>query len=147
MSPYTGRIHLYSCILGTDTRPRPLFENFRPEELELLSSLADDDKKKEISIKDNPAYIHALLEFSNEWKKLRPIERKKLLGKPLQLPLAVELCYLSESNSYNNKVCMLQFELPSICFSHLNLYCLSFVKKFFAFGIYMWNNTFSDRDY
>lgn len=107
VSSYTGRVHLYTCILGTDTRPRPLFENFRPEEIELLSSLADDDeKKKDISVMDKPANMHALLEFLNEWKKLRPIERKKLLGKPLQLPLSVELCYLNESTSHNNKVCV-----------------------------------------
>ncbi|XP_054821419.1 uncharacterized protein LOC129320183 isoform X2 [Prosopis cineraria] len=104
VSPYTGRIHLYTCILGTDTRPRPLFKNFRPEELELLSSFSDDDKKKkEISVRGSPAFTNALLEFSNEWKKLRPIEQKKLLGKPLQLPLAVELCYLSETSSHNKK--------------------------------------------
>ena len=109
MSPYTGRIHLYSCILGTDIRPRPLYENFQPEELELLSPVGNDEKKKIefVSVKDNPAYRHSLLEFANEWKNLRPIERKKLLGKPLQLPLAVELCYLSESNNHNNKVCTL----------------------------------------
>ncbi|XP_061358893.1 uncharacterized protein LOC133303060 isoform X2 [Gastrolobium bilobum] len=105
VSPYTGRIHLYTCILGTDTRPQPLHKNFRPEELELLSSVADDEKRKIefVSIKDNPAYRHALLDFANEWKNLRSIERKKLLGKPLQLPLAVELCYLNESNNHNNR--------------------------------------------
>ncbi|KAI9117591.1 hypothetical protein K1719_011757 [Acacia pycnantha] len=100
VSPYTGRVHLYTCILGADTRPRPLCKNFRPEELELLSSISDDDKKKE-TIGDNPAFANALLGFLNEWKKLRPIERRKLLGKPLQLPLAVELCYLSESSSHD----------------------------------------------
>lgn len=68
---------------------------------------ADADEKRCIesaSVKDNPAYRNALLDFSNEWKNLRPIERNKLLGKPLQLPLAVELCYLSESTNHNNKV-------------------------------------------
>lgn len=106
MSPYTGRIHLYTCVLGTDARPQPLYQNFRPEELELLSS-ADADEKQNIEsvcVKDNPAFRNALLDFANEWKSLRPIERKKLLGKPLQLPLAVELCYLIESNNHNNKV-------------------------------------------
>ncbi|XP_028753666.1 DNA annealing helicase and endonuclease ZRANB3 isoform X2 [Neltuma alba] len=104
VSPYTGRIHLYTCVLGADTRPKPLCKNFRPEELELLSSLSDGDKKKkEISMGDSLAFTTALLGFLNEWKKLRPIERKKLLGKPLQLPLAVELCYLSETSSHNNK--------------------------------------------
>lgn len=112
MSPYTGRIHLYTCILGTDKRPQPLHENFRPEELELLSSVADDEKQAHdekqktefVTVKDNPAYRHALMAFAEEWKNLRSIERRKLLGKPLQLPLAVELCYLSESNNHNNKV-------------------------------------------
>lgn len=106
MSPYTGRIHLYTCVLGKDARPQPLYENFRPEDLELLSP-ADDDEKKGIefaSVKDNPAYRTALLDFANEWKSLRSIERNKLLGKPLQLPLAVELCCLNESNSHNKKV-------------------------------------------
>ncbi|RHN66007.1 putative calcium/calmodulin-dependent protein kinase chromatin remodeling SNF2 family [Medicago truncatula] len=107
VSPYTGRIHLYTCILGKDARPQPLYENFRPEDLELLSPAdADADEKRCIesaSVKDNPAYRNALLDFSNEWKNLRPIERNKLLGKPLQLPLAVELCYLSESTNHNNK--------------------------------------------
>ncbi|XP_057443109.1 uncharacterized protein LOC130734619 isoform X2 [Lotus japonicus] len=105
VSPYTGRVHLYACVLGTDTRPQPLYENFRPEELELLSSAAVDEKQsvESLSVKDNPAYRHALLDFANEWKNLRSIERKKLHGKPLQLPLAVELCYLSESNNHNKK--------------------------------------------
>ncbi|KAK7304668.1 hypothetical protein VNO77_42553 [Canavalia gladiata] len=105
VSSYTGRIHLYTCILGTDKRPQPLYENFRPEELELLSSVADEEKQKMefVSVKDNPAYRHALLAFTEEWKNLRSIERRKLLGKPLQLPLTVELCYLNESNNHNNK--------------------------------------------
>lgn len=106
VSPYTGRIHLYTCNPGTDVRPQPLYESFRPEDLELLSP-SDADEKWDIesaSVKDNPAYRNALLDFANEWKNLRSIERRKLLGKPLQLPLAVELCYLSESNNHNSKV-------------------------------------------
>lgn len=101
---------MYTCILGTDKRPQPLYENFRPEELELLGPIAPDqkqvhDEKQKIeSVKDNPSYRHALLAFAEEWKNLRSIERRKLIGKPLQLPLAVELCYLSESNNYNNNV-------------------------------------------
>jgi hypothetical protein len=92
--------------LGKDARPQPLCENFRPEDLELLSPADADEKQgtESTSVKDNPAYRNALLDFSNEWKNLRSIERNKLLGKPLQLPLAVELCYLSESNNHNNKV-------------------------------------------
>lgn len=103
MSQYTGRIHLYSCISGEDSRPRPLFENFRPEELESLNSSAAESIKGTISnsFKDNPAYLHALLAFNKEWKKLRPIEQKKLIGKPLQLPLTVELCYLCEGTNHD----------------------------------------------
>lgn len=102
VSQYTGRIHLYSCISGRDSRPKPLFENFRPEDLESenFPSAINKDTVSE-SVKDNPAYRHALLEFVNEWNKLRPIEQKKLFGKPLQLPLSVELCYLSENISHN----------------------------------------------
>jgi hypothetical protein len=32
-------------------------------------------------------------------KSLRPINLRKLLGKPLQLPLSLELCYLKNSIS------------------------------------------------
>lgn len=106
MSQYTGRIHLYSCISGEDSRPSPLFENFRPEELESLNSPAADSIKDRAlnSLKDNPAYLHALLAFIEEWKNLRPIEQKKLLGKPLQLPLNVELCYLYEGINHDIRV-------------------------------------------
>lgn len=123
VSPYTGRVHMYTCVLGTDIRPRPLHKNFRPEELELLDSLSDDIKKKEI-MGGNPAFTNALLGFLNEWKQLRPIERKKLLGKPLQLPLTVELCYLSETNSHDKKVCITRMPLFFCCFFHLNLFYL-----------------------
>ncbi|KAM1081096.1 hypothetical protein EV1_015507 [Malus domestica] len=103
VSQYTGRIHLYSCISGEDSRPRPLFENFRPEELEALNSTAADNIKGTSFkfLKENPGYLHALLAFIEEWKKLRPIEQKKLLGKPLQLPLTIELCYLCEGINHD----------------------------------------------
>lgn len=92
--------------MGKDARPQPLNENFRPDDLELLSPADADEKRciESASVKDNSVYRNALLDFANEWKNLRSIERNKLLGKPLQLPLAVELCYLSESNNHNNKV-------------------------------------------
>ncbi|KAK6920937.1 HNH endonuclease [Dillenia turbinata] len=104
VSQYTGRIHLYSCISGCDSRPRPLFENFRPEDLDLLNPPTADDSKKENTkfIKDNPAYKHVLMAFVREWNYLRPIEKRKLFGKPLQLPLSVELCCLNESINHDN---------------------------------------------
>ncbi|XP_062116619.1 uncharacterized protein LOC133830616 isoform X4 [Humulus lupulus] len=101
VSQYTGRIHLYSCLSGTDSRPRPLFENFRPEELEPLDSSVANNDNRRTSIMDNPVCRNAVLEFSKEWNNLRPVERKKLIGKPLQLPLTVELCFLNESINHN----------------------------------------------
>lgn len=121
MSKYTERIHLYSCILGADPRPQPLFENFRPEELESLNSLAANDTKEVVSnfIKGNPFYRDALLAFINEWNDLKPIERRKLCGKALQLPLSVELCYLNEAINHNTVVCLqgplVQYSLSSLC--------------------------------
>ncbi|XP_050223840.1 uncharacterized protein LOC126673653 isoform X2 [Mercurialis annua] len=103
VSQYTGRIHLYSCIPGTDSRPQPLFENFRQEELETLSPVASDNKSTVKPFKGNPVYKDALLAFIEEWNKLRPVERRKLLGKSLQLPLSIELCYLNENNNHNTK--------------------------------------------
>ncbi|KAJ6386951.1 hypothetical protein OIU78_016812 [Salix suchowensis] len=99
VSKYAGRIHLYSCILGKDSRPQPLYENFQPEELESLAS--NDSKETDFKfLKQNPVSRHALLSFIKEWNALRPIERRKLCGKTLQLPLHVELCYLNESTNH-----------------------------------------------
>lgn len=102
VSKYTGRIHLYSCILGKDSRPQPLYENFQPEELESLNLLAANDSKETDFkfLNGNPVSRHALLSFIKEWNALRPIERRKLRGKTLQLPLHVELCYLNESTNH-----------------------------------------------
>ncbi|KAG5223509.1 DNA annealing helicase and endonuclease ZRANB [Salix suchowensis] len=88
VSKYTGRIHLYSCILGKDSRPQPLYEN---------SNQKNSNFK---FLTQNPVSRHALLSFIKEWNALRPIERRKLCGKTLQLPLHVELCYLNESTNH-----------------------------------------------
>jgi hypothetical protein len=108
VSKYTGRIHLYSCILGKDSRPQPLYENFQPEELESLNlPAANDSKETDFKfLKGNPVSRHALLSFIKEWNALRPIERRKLRGKTLQLPLRVELCYLNESTNHKIGVCL-----------------------------------------
>lgn len=104
VSQNTGRIHLYSCIPGKDPRPRPHFQNFRPEEIEASNPSQGTTKEKNPeSITDDPVHVLAILEFMKEWKSLRPIEKRKLLGKPLQLPLSLELSYLSESTSHNSE--------------------------------------------
>lgn len=97
---------MYICIPGRDLRPRPLFENFGPEEVELQDSPSvDDNKGKDLeSLKGNQEYRDAILEFIRDWNKLRPIEQSKLLGKPLQLPLSVELCYLKENVNHSSGV-------------------------------------------
>ncbi|GAB2270052.1 hypothetical protein Dimus_004966 [Dionaea muscipula] len=97
VSQYTGRIHLCMCILGTDSRPRPLSENFQPDEI------TDDPDAKEASpfIKSNPKCLEVILTFIHEWKNLRPFDRRKLLGKPLQLPLSTELLCLYESANHD----------------------------------------------
>ncbi|KAL2479170.1 SNF2 domain-containing protein [Forsythia ovata] len=103
VSQYTGRIHLYSCSNGLDSRPRPLFQSFLPEEVESHPIVDDNEKMTCKSIKDDPRCRSAIMEFIYEWNKLRPIEKRKLFGKPLQLPLSNELCYLNESLNHNNE--------------------------------------------
>ncbi|KAK9090799.1 hypothetical protein Sjap_023976 [Stephania japonica] len=102
VSQYTGRIHLYTCVSGRDSRPRLLFENFHVEELESSSCSSHNISKKIQQVKENPRFRNVLLRFVTEWNDLRPIEQRKLLGKPLQLPLSLELCYLKESFSHGN---------------------------------------------
>ncbi|XP_038880758.1 DNA annealing helicase and endonuclease ZRANB3-like isoform X2 [Benincasa hispida] len=100
VSQYTGRVHLYTCIPGIDLRPRPLFLNFRPEEVELMNCSVDNSEKTDFNL-DGTLYKHALQEFLSEWHKLRPIEQRKLHGKPLQLPLDIELWYSKENINHN----------------------------------------------
>ncbi|XP_052624108.1 uncharacterized protein LOC111899795 [Lactuca sativa] len=88
LSKYTGRIHLYSCIQRVETRPTPLFKDFKPEELETK----DPDNL------DDSIYKPALIKFLKEWNSLRPIEQRKLYSKPLQLPLSVESCLMEIQN-------------------------------------------------
>ncbi|KAG9129521.1 hypothetical protein Leryth_013110 [Lithospermum erythrorhizon] len=103
MSQYTGRVHLYVCIIGVDARPKPLFENFLPEEIEALEPLPEKSKNMDDRfLKDDPRFRSALKDFVTEWNLLRPIERSKLVGKPLQVPLSAELSYLSESLNHDH---------------------------------------------
>lgn len=98
VSKYTGRIHLYSCIQGVETRPTPLFKNFKPEELEIK----EPDNLAQKCVKDDSIYKPALVDFVKEWNSLRPIEQRKLYNKPLQLPLSIELC-LNESQNHDKE--------------------------------------------
>ncbi|KAL3617824.1 hypothetical protein CASFOL_038145 [Castilleja foliolosa] len=103
VSQHTGRIHLYSCIPGTNSRPTPLFKNFRQEEVECCPLGEGNEETNDKSIEDDALYMRALMAFIKEWKELRPIEKRKLLNKPLQLPLSYELCYLNESLNHDNE--------------------------------------------
>ncbi|CAN6470106.1 unnamed protein product [Victoria cruziana] len=106
ISHNTGRIHLYACGKGKDLRPKLLCENFRPEEIELQvkPSLETDHGTVEKSTIHNPGYQGQILAFMKEWNDLRPIERSKLRGKPLQLPLSMELWFLKETVNYGPEV-------------------------------------------
>uniref|UniRef100_A0A803M0X5 DNA annealing helicase and endonuclease ZRANB3 n=1 Tax=Chenopodium quinoa TaxID=63459 RepID=A0A803M0X5_CHEQI len=90
VSQYTGRVHLCTCDLAEDSAPRSLSENFRLEEIS-----ADPSEWSSVFIKENPTCQLAIVSFINEWKNLKHIEKKKLFGKPLQLPLAIELLRLT----------------------------------------------------
>ncbi|KAL6656905.1 hypothetical protein ACP70R_004685 [Stipagrostis hirtigluma subsp. patula] len=104
VSQHTGRIHLYSCVPGHDSRPKPLFENFLPEELDsTLSSSSDVNKTRTQLLKRNPAFCNVFNAFIKEWLALRPIDQRKLLGKPLQLPLSLELCFLKDSMNHSTE--------------------------------------------
>ncbi|CAI9111969.1 OLC1v1012325C1 [Oldenlandia corymbosa var. corymbosa] len=101
VSQYTGRIHLYSCIPGRDSRPQPLFLNFRQQEVEANEPSEDGSETANTSEEDHNYYRSAVQLFLKEWNQLRPIERRKLFLKPLQLPLTVELCYLAEAINHD----------------------------------------------
>lgn len=103
VSQHTGRIHLYICVPGHDSRPRPLFENFLPEEVESPFCSSNVKKASSQLLKRNPAFCNMFKAFVKEWLALRPIDQKKLLGKPLQLPLSLELCYLKNSINHSTK--------------------------------------------
>lgn len=109
VSKHTGRIHLYSCNPGTNSRPTPLFKNIRPEEVECGTE--ENEKPSNKSIEDILPYMESLIAFTNAWKNLRPIEKRKLVNKPLQLPLSCELLYLEEGVNHDKGVCILKENL------------------------------------
>ncbi|PVH65178.1 hypothetical protein PAHAL_2G436900 [Panicum hallii] len=103
VSRHTGRIHLYSCVPGHDSRPKPLFENFLPEELNSPSCSSSDVKSRTLLLKKIPAFCNVFKAFIKEWLALRPIDQSRLLGKPLQLPLSLELCFLKDSINHSTQ--------------------------------------------
>ncbi|CAD6223220.1 unnamed protein product [Miscanthus lutarioriparius] len=100
---HTGRIHLYSCVPGHDSRPKPLCENFLPEELNSPLCSPSDVKTRTLLLKKIPAFCNVFKAFIKEWMALRPIDQNKLLGKPLQLPLSLELCFLKDSINHSTE--------------------------------------------
>lgn len=62
------------------------------------------EKLSDESIDDSLPYIEALVAFIDDWKKLRPIEKRKLLNNPLKLPLYCELCCLDEGVNHDQGV-------------------------------------------
>jgi len=93
VSANTGRIHLYACVSDKDSRPRQLAVNFRPEDVESPVILSSPPK----FVHESPAHREVILTFIKEWNELRPIERNKIFGRPLRLPLCLELsCIKSE---------------------------------------------------
>lgn len=150
MSQHTRRIHLYLCIPGEDSRPRPLFKNFRPEELEEVICSSGDREKETTSLflKENPAFSSALKAFTKEWNSLRPIDQNKLHGKPLQLPLGLELLYLKDSINHNCGVCSFgPFKLSlylALCWYMINLivrvsaFCIT--RHILEGGNFVWMN-------
>lgn len=128
VSQYTGRIHLYSCIPGIDSRPKPLFKNFRPEEVSLkLPPPKEVEKTAYTNINEDMSCQYALAEFLKQWSKLSAVERRKLIGKPLQLPLCVELSYLNENLNHDNGVCYLLFFCLWVCSQIISLSLVTYL--------------------
>ncbi|XP_074316409.1 uncharacterized protein LOC141652718 [Silene latifolia] len=96
VSQYTGRIHLCTCEDGDDARVTSLSENFRLEEVTV-----DSIEKESDLVKKNSGFHYAMLSFIKEWTSLKRMDQKKLFGKPLQLPLAIELLRLTESMGHD----------------------------------------------
>jgi hypothetical protein len=95
---------LYSCVPGHDSRPKPLCENFLPEELNSPLCSPSDVKTRTLLLKKIPAFCNVFKAFIKEWLALRPIDQNKLLGKPLQLPLSLELCFLKDNINHSTEV-------------------------------------------
>jgi len=95
---------LYSCVPGHDLRPQTLFEKFLPKEINSPLCSPSDVKTRTLLLKKIPAFCNVFKAFIKEWMALRPIDQNKLLGKPLQLPLSLELCFLKDSINHSTEV-------------------------------------------
>ncbi|KAL2935367.1 DNA annealing helicase and endonuclease ZRANB3 [Bienertia sinuspersici] len=97
VSQYTERVHLCTLDNEGDSTLRSLSQNFRLEEIS-----SDPSEWASVFVKEDPACQHAIVSFIHEWKNLKRIDQRKLFGKPLQLPLAIELLRLSGSYNHDN---------------------------------------------
>ncbi|KAF9593056.1 hypothetical protein IFM89_020063 [Coptis chinensis] len=102
VSQFTGESICTLIFLERTQRQGHCLRIFRIEELESLNDSAVNERKDRNPnlLKENPAYKNVLWTFIKEWNNLRPIEQKKLFGKPLRCPLSLELCFLKESISH-----------------------------------------------
>ncbi|KAL8141905.1 hypothetical protein V2J09_014937, partial [Rumex salicifolius] len=99
VSLYTGRIHLWACIPGVDSRPRPLSESFQPEEI-----ISGCSKYASGFIKKNPACRDALLVFIDGWNNLRRVDKRKLSSNPRKPEFFEDLfCNLTCSEEYRSR--------------------------------------------
>ncbi|KAL9227343.1 hypothetical protein vseg_003040 [Gypsophila vaccaria] len=96
VSQYTGRIHLCTYENENDSTVKSLSENFRLEDITAGSTEVSE------FIKKNSGFHLAMVSFINEWTSLKRMDQRKLFGKPLQLPLAIELLRLSESINHDS---------------------------------------------
>eukprot|EP01018_Ginkgo_biloba_P023300 Gb_30392 [translate_table: standard] len=101
VSPNTGRIHLYVCVFDKDLRPRQLEENFRPEDLESFDISESAKRSLPKCMHESLPHREIAVNFIKEWNSLRPVERNKLFGRPLRLPLCRELSCIKAGPLYS----------------------------------------------
>lgn len=94
VSANTGRIHLYRRVLenlskdskSTDPKFVPLEANFRPEDLKNSGAFSATHRLPPVIASSAPL-LERSRAFLEEWNSLRAIMRKKLLNRPVGLPL------------------------------------------------------------
>ncbi|XP_024542351.1 DNA annealing helicase and endonuclease ZRANB3 [Selaginella moellendorffii] len=97
VSSNTGRVHLYKKSLEEPPVVTALSENFKPEDLEKLEQIPSTERNLLLPtcLLENTSLVDASMAFIREWKTLRPVHRKRLYGRPLQLPLSRALSRLT----------------------------------------------------